>query len=135
MDYADIRGRLLSRPEAQEDFPFAPDIAVMKIKGKMFATLSTGKTLDGQASCPHINLKCDPEQALMLRDIFPAVIPGYHMNKRHWNTLVLDGSIPAGEVQRMLEHSYSLVVKGLTKVQRTALELSYSAQELHPQHH
>jgi predicted DNA-binding protein (MmcQ/YjbR family) len=124
VDYGSARQYLLSRPEAWEDFPFGPDVAVMKVKGKMFATLGrTGK--EGR-----MNLKCDPEEALMLRDVFDAVLPGYHMNKKHWNTIVLDGSIIVGEIERMIDRSYGLVVKSLPRVERQALILQYGEQQL-----
>ncbi|GAB5415670.1 MAG: MmcQ/YjbR family DNA-binding protein [Congregibacter sp.] len=116
MNYDDARDYLLSQPEAWEDTPFGPDVAVMKVIDKMFATLSLDKGI-GQ-----MNLKCDPDEALMLRDIFPAVRPGYHMNKRHWNTVVLDGSVPRGEIERMVENSYALVVAGLPATKRKALQ-------------
>ena len=62
-----------------------------------------------------MNLKCDPDEAVMLRDIFPAVIPGYHMNKSFWNSIILDGSIPKGEIERMIDNSFNLVVSKMTK--------------------
>ena len=77
------------------------------------------------------NLKCDPNHALELRDIFDAVKPGYHMNKKHWNSVYLDGSLPIGELCRMVDHSYAMVLKGLTKQQRSMLELRYSHQALY----
>ncbi len=125
MDYTTTRNYLLSRPEAMEDFPFYPHVAVFKVCGKMYATLSMDKADDG-SSAAHMNLKCDPEEAQMLRDIFTAVKAGYHMNKRHWNTVILDGSVPDGEVQRMIDRSYGLVLKGMTRKQRLPLELKYS---------
>ena len=125
MEYASARSYLLSRPEALEDFPFGPDVAVMKINGKMFATLAEEKGV------ARMNLKCDPEQAIMLRDIFDAVQPGYHMNKRHWNTVVLDGSIPRGEIERMVDHSYGLVVSKLPKSERQALEIRHGKDAIY----
>lgn len=125
MDGKSTHSYLMSKPETEEDFPFGPDVAVFKIKGKMYATLS-----DNEGTY-HMNLKCVPDQAIQLRDIFPSVIPGYHMNKKHWNTVILDGSIPEGEIQRMIDHSYSLVVRGLTKKQRQALELSFGQEALY----
>lgn len=141
--YAQARNWLLDFPDTVEDFPFGPEVAVFKVKGKMFATLSLGKATpsanthiasinDVQASdectkgcskedsneCSKkywMNLKCDPHEAVMLRDVFSAVIPGYHMNKQHWNTVILDGSLPAGELQRMIKHSFMLVVNKLPK--------------------
>ncbi len=97
----------------------------MKIDSKMFATLVD------TADDARMNLKCDPDEAVMLRDIFPAVLPGYHMNKRHWNTIVLDGSIPRGEIERMIDRSYGLVVKSLRKAQRQALEIRHGKEALY----
>jgi predicted DNA-binding protein (MmcQ/YjbR family) len=125
MDYQQARHHLLQRPEAFEDFPFGPDTAVMKVKGKMFATLSYNKTSAA------MNLKCDPDEAVMLRDIFEGVLPGYHMNKKHWNTILLDGSVPRPEIERMIDRSYGLVVKGLKKVEREALLLAYGPDEVY----
>ena len=130
MDYQSARDYLMSRPEAVEDFPFYPDVAVFKVLNKMYATLSMDKD-DAGEPVAHMNLKCDPDEAVMLRDIFTAVKPGYHMNKRHWNTVILDGSIPRGEIERMIDRSYGLVVKGLTRKQRQPLELKYSPNELY----
>ncbi|WP_296061575.1 MmcQ/YjbR family DNA-binding protein [uncultured Amphritea sp.] len=125
MDYQTARTYMLSRPEAWEDFPFYPHIAVMKVRNKMFATLSVENDI------ARMNLKCDPAEAQMLRDIFSAVLPAYHMNKRHWNTVVLDGSIPAGELERMIDRSYGLVVKGMTRKERLPLELRYGCEVLY----
>jgi predicted DNA-binding protein (MmcQ/YjbR family) len=125
VNYENARSYLLSKPEAIEDFPFGPEVAVMKIGGKMFATLTEK---DGLAST---NLKCDPHEALMLRDIFSAVKPGYHMNKLHWNTVVLDGSVPVGEIERMIDRSYALVVKNLRKTERLALEIRHGNTALY----
>jgi predicted DNA-binding protein (MmcQ/YjbR family) len=125
MDYQQAKQYLLSKPEAVEDYPFGEDVLVPKIYNKMFATLSFN---DGIAN---MNLKCNPEEALALRDIFEAVKPGYHMNKKHWNTLVLDGSIPEGEIKRMIDRSYGLVVKSLKASERKALELRYGIDELY----
>lgn len=121
MDYQAARDYLLSRPEAVEDFPFGPGVAVFKVKGRMFATLGVENTV------ARTNLKCDPDEAQALRDIFSGVLPGYHMNKKHWNTVLLDGSVPDGEIERMMDRSYGLVVKGLRKVEREALELAYGS--------
>lgn len=125
MDFTTCRDYFLSKPEAGEDFPFYPDVAVFKVKGKMFATLSID---DGLARC---NLKCEPNEALMLRDVFPAVKPGYHMNKRHWNTVLLDSSIPQGEIERMIDNSYALVIRKLPRLQRQGLELKYGRHALY----
>jgi predicted DNA-binding protein (MmcQ/YjbR family) len=99
-----------------EERPFGPDALVYKVMGKMFALIAW------QETPLRITLKCDPDEALFLRDVYTAVRPGYHMNKRHWNTIVVDGSIPQKEFLRMIDDSYALVVKGLTKAQRQMLE-------------
>ncbi|WP_160178519.1 MmcQ/YjbR family DNA-binding protein [Paraglaciecola mesophila] len=121
---------LLDFPETIEDFPFGPDVAVYKVKGKMFATLAFGAvSRHNQASEAddkqeyRMNLKCDPQEAIMLRDVFSAVLPGYHMNKQHWNTVILDGSLPEGELQRMILNSYKLVVNKLPKKEQMSLLL------------
>lgn len=116
MNYEQAEAYLLSQPEAIKDFPFGPDVAVFKIREKMFATLGIEKGV------ANMNLKCDPDEALALRDIFAAVKPGYHMNKKHWNTIVLDGSIPTGQIELMIDQSYDLVVSKLTKAQRISLQ-------------
>jgi predicted DNA-binding protein (MmcQ/YjbR family) len=116
LTYDQARQYLLSQPEAWEDFPFGPDVAVFKVLDKMFATLGV------EEGIARINLKCDPQEALMLRDIFVAVQPGYHMNKRHWNTVLLDGSIPTGELERMMDNSYALVLAGISSQKRNALQ-------------
>jgi predicted DNA-binding protein (MmcQ/YjbR family) len=99
-----------------EDYPFGDDVAVFKVFGKMFALVM----LDGDTG--FVNLKCDPDLAIELRHRYPAVRPGYHTNKRHWNSVDLDGSIPADELREMIEHSYELVVKGLPRAARGRLD-------------
>jgi predicted DNA-binding protein (MmcQ/YjbR family) len=116
---------LAGKPESELDFPFGPDAAVYKVKDKILAIAGSFR---GKSS---VNLKCDPDQASALRDIFEGVIPGYHMNKKHWNTVLLDGSVPDGEIERMIDHSYGLVVKSLSKTQRKALELQYGKEALY----
>ncbi|WP_430460309.1 MmcQ/YjbR family DNA-binding protein [Thalassolituus sp. LLYu03] len=125
MTFADLRAYLLSRPEALEDFPFGPEAYVYKVQGKMFALLYEK---DGQLS---VNLKCEPLQAQQLRDVFAAVTPGYHMNKTHWNTVRVNGDVPAPELERMIDHSYARVLKSLTRAQRTFLETRYPADQLY----
>jgi predicted DNA-binding protein (MmcQ/YjbR family) len=104
-----LRGQLLALPGAVEDYPFGPEYLVCKVGGKMFALIALSD------DPLRLNLKCDPEHAEVLRGYYPAVRPGYHMNKRHWNTVVLDGSIPADEILSMAEDSYRLVVNSLPK--------------------
>ena len=113
---------LLSKGQVKLDFPFGEGVKVFKVKNKMFATLSLGKMgkgdgndLSSENSDHWMNLKCDPDEAVMLRDIFAAIIPAYHMNKRLWNTIILDGSIPQGEIERMIDNSFKLVISKMTK--------------------
>jgi len=105
----------MSRPGAGEDMPFGDSVVVFKVAGKMFGLLSLDEIP------PTINLKCDPDRALHLRDTYPAVQPGYHMNKKHWNTITADGSIPRTELLALIDHSYDLVVAGLPRAQRAEL--------------
>ncbi len=99
-----------------EDFPFGEETLVIKVAGKAFVL--TNITDD----TPSVNLKCDPELALELRARYDAVQPGYHMNKRHWNTVTIDGSIPDEEILGMIDHSFDRVVAGLTKADRERLK-------------
>ena len=121
---------LLTKPESIEDYPFGPDVAVFKVKGKMFATLAYSNIeIEGKKQKQaRMNLKCNPDQALMLRKIFSAVIPGYHMNKKHWNTICLDGSIPASEIKSMINHSFGLVINSLKVAEKNAMRIKYGAQ-------
>lgn len=121
MNFSETKAYFLQKPEAELDYPFGPAVAVFKIHNKMFATLSE---TEGK---PFSNLKCDPEEALMLRDLFPEVIPGYHMNKKHWNTVELAGNLPRSEIERMIDNSYTLVVKSLPKKVRQSLEIKYGS--------
>jgi predicted DNA-binding protein (MmcQ/YjbR family) len=98
-----------------EDYPFGDDVAVFKVGGKMFALVP----LDGEPAS--VSLKCDPDWALSLRERYPAVRPGYHLNKRHWNTVELDGTVEDAELHEMIEHSYELVVRSLPRHQRDRL--------------
>ena len=121
MDHQQVLLYLLSKPEAVEELPFGPDVSVLKVKHKMFATMSLGKGDEKNANLWWVNLKCDPQEAVMLRDIFPAIIPGYHMNKLHWNTVKLDNSIPYREMLRMIDNSYNLVVSNMSKMDQQSL--------------
>jgi predicted DNA-binding protein (MmcQ/YjbR family) len=103
MDLPDVIAHILSKPGAEETTPFGPDTLVYKVGGKMFA-LTTPDEYPAR-----LNLKCDPERAIALRDEYESIIPGYHMNKRHWNTLVLDGGVPSRLVLELIDHSYELV--------------------------
>jgi predicted DNA-binding protein (MmcQ/YjbR family) len=110
-----VIGACSAKPGTVEDYPFGDQVAVFKVAGKMFALVPLGET---PAS---ISLKCDPELAAFLRNRYTAVTPGYHLNKRHWNTMTLDGSVPDDEVLELIDHSYDLVVARLTRAQRNQL--------------
>ena len=115
MQLENLRKILLERKATTEETPFGPQALVYKVMGKMFALIAW------EEDPISISLKCDPDFALALRAQYPAVIPGYHMSKKHWNTVTLDGSIPEGEILGMIDDSYDLVVKGLKKVDREKL--------------
>lgn len=125
MDPKVIEGYLLSKPEAVVSYPFGDDVQVFKVKNKMFATLSLGKMGKSEDETNNwwLNLKCDPDEAVALRDIFDSVIPGYHMNKKMWNTIILDGSVPNGELERMMDNSFRLVVENMPKKDQQSILL------------
>lgn len=115
---------MLAKHKTSEYFPFGPDVAVFRVVDKMFATLARGRVSDqrpGGDQHMWLNLKCEPAEAQILRDIFPSIIPGYHMNKANWNTLILDGSIPDGEIERLIDLSYRLVVQSLPKYKQEGI--------------
>jgi predicted DNA-binding protein (MmcQ/YjbR family) len=112
---AELRGWCLAHPGAGEDFPFTPDHSVFKVRGKMFAISALArKPLE-------VSVKCEPELAVELRNSYAAIRPGYHLNKRHWNTITLDGSLPDRFVRDLIEDSYDLVVSALPKRVREEL--------------
>lgn len=115
MNPESLREYCLNLPAVTEEFPFDEQTLVFKVKGKMFALTD----VDSFAS---ITLKCDPERAIELREQHDSILPGYHMNKQHWNTVLLDGSLPDNLVKELILHSYQLVVAGLPKRIREALE-------------
>jgi predicted DNA-binding protein (MmcQ/YjbR family) len=104
MNIETLRDYCLSKKDVTESFPFGEDTLVFKVNEKIFALAN----LDGDLS---VNLKCDPSIAIELRERYASVIPGYHMNKKHWNTVLLDGSIPDKEVFAWIDHSYNQVFK------------------------
>jgi predicted DNA-binding protein (MmcQ/YjbR family) len=112
MELSEIVEHCRIKRGVSEDFPFDLETLCIRVGGKIFLLT------DINSKPLRINLKCDPLIALDLRDEFEAVTPGYHMNKVHWNTVVLDGSVPKERVQWMIDHSYDLVLKGLRKVDR-----------------
>ena len=115
MNPAELRDRCLSFTEAEETFPFGPETSVFKVGGKMFALSQLG--MDSL----RVSLKCEPGLAEGLRGAHAAVLPGYHLNKRHWNTVVIDGSLPDEAIRDMIEDSYDLVVSKLPRARRRAL--------------
>ncbi len=117
MDLPDAIEYCLSRPGAEETTPFGPDALVYKVGGKMFAL-----TMPDDFPA-RINLKCDPERAVLLREEYESITPGYHMNKRHWNTVTLDGSVPSSLLRELIDLSHELVVASLPKAVRAKLRL------------
>ena len=109
MNLEQFREYCLRKPCATEGTPFGPTVLVFKVSGKMFALAA----LDEVPT--RVNLKCDPDLALELRDRYEQVTPGYHMNKKHWNTVEIEGGIPDAELRKMIDHSYDLVAKALPK--------------------
>jgi predicted DNA-binding protein (MmcQ/YjbR family) len=115
MTFSELRAYCASKHGAEETFPFGETVLVFKVAGKMFA-------LTGLDTLPlSVNLKCDPDRAIELRERYAAVQPGYHMSKVHWNTVELDGSVPAREIRSWIDDSYDLVVKSLKPAARDAL--------------
>jgi predicted DNA-binding protein (MmcQ/YjbR family) len=103
MNIETLQQYCLSKPDVEETLPFGPDTLVYKVNGKVF--LLTG--LDSVDF--RFNVKCDPDKALELREEFPCVLPGFHMNKKHWNTIVVDGSVSSRQLKEWIDHSYDLV--------------------------
>jgi predicted DNA-binding protein (MmcQ/YjbR family) len=115
MTYDELRAHLLSFPDAVEETPFGPEALVFKVCGKMFALLMVG------SDPPRMNLKCVPETALRLRADYASIQPGYHMNKKHWNTVIADGTVPRELLEDLMEASWTLVVSGLRRRDRVRL--------------
>jgi predicted DNA-binding protein (MmcQ/YjbR family) len=111
----EARAACAGKRGAVETYPFGTDTAVYKVGGKMFALLPRG------AEPPRMSLKCDPEWSEVLRNAYAAVEPGYHLNKKHWNTIILDGSLSDDELEELIGHSYELVVDSLPKRVRATL--------------
>jgi predicted DNA-binding protein (MmcQ/YjbR family) len=114
MDIESLRAYCLSLPGVTEDLPFGPDTLVFRIRSKIFL-------LTGMESPLAFNVKCDPEKAIQLREEFQCVQPGYHMNKKHWNTIKADGSVSDALLISWIDHSYQTVVGGLPKKEQMAL--------------
>ncbi|MBR9919199.1 MAG: MmcQ/YjbR family DNA-binding protein [Bacteroidetes bacterium] len=116
MHLDEFREYCLKKKGVTEELPFGPDTLVFKVMGKMFA--ATGLDSDIFTA----NLKCDPERAVQLREQHPEIQPGYHMNKKHWNTVSFEGSLNNSLLLELIDHSYDLVVSRLTKKLRTELD-------------
>ncbi len=117
MNIEELRSHCLSKKGTTEEFPFDDVTLVFKVSGKMYALTN----LDGDLS---INLKCDPERAIELREEYEAILPGWHMNKKHWNTVKIDGRLKPDFIKEMIDHSYDLVISKLTKKQKEELQNS-----------
>jgi predicted DNA-binding protein (MmcQ/YjbR family) len=115
MDIERFRSYCLSKKGVTEEFPFDENTLVFKVMGKMFTATDVNEFVS-------INLKADPEKSILLQEAWPAVQPGYHMNKRHWITVAMDGTIPDPLIMSWIDESYDLVAAGLTKSLKSALE-------------
>ena len=116
MHLEELRDYCLLKKGVEEGFPFGEDTLVFKVMGKMFL-------LSGINSLPvQFNVKCNPEKAIELRENYSCVLPGYHMSKQHWNTIICDGSVSRKQLEEWVDDSYNLIVSSLTKKLKTELE-------------
>ncbi|MBN2044974.1 MAG: MmcQ/YjbR family DNA-binding protein [Anaerolineales bacterium] len=115
MTYEKLDAYCLSKPGTRATYPFDETARVYKVLDKMFALIPE------DADSLRINLKCDPDDALALRALYQAIIPGYHMNKQHWNTVLIDGSLPNDLLFELIDHSYDLVVAKMSKAKQQQL--------------
>ena len=118
MDEQQLRAYVLAKPAAEGGYPFGPGAFVVKVGGKMFALLSEDESPDT------ISLKVEPTEGELLRGQYPTIIPGYHLNKRHWITATIDGSLPPDLLPALVDDSYDLVVASLTRAKRDAIRAS-----------
>jgi len=110
----EVRAACAALAGVTSDYPFGPEVQIFRVGGKIFSLLSE--------TSPSVSLKCDPGLAEILRQSFQAIVPGYHLNKRHWNTVSLDGSVPDAQVRELIQHSYDLVLASLPKKQRASIK-------------
>jgi predicted DNA-binding protein (MmcQ/YjbR family) len=115
MNIETLRDYCLKKPGVSESFPFDQDTLVFKVGGKLFALVNVDRF-------ESVNLKCDPEQAVQLRERYHDVLPGYHMNKKHWNTVNFFGYVPDQLIYELIDHSYNLVFAGLSKKEQTSIQ-------------
>jgi predicted DNA-binding protein (MmcQ/YjbR family) len=116
MDIEQLRSYCLAKPGVEETLPFGPDVLVFKVMSKLFLLCP----LDTERL--QFNVKCDPDLAIELREQYNSVIPGYHMNKKHWNTVMVDGSIPVKKLKEWIDHSYTVVANSLPAKLKQALK-------------
>ena len=124
MDYQNLVDYLMSKKGVTKDMPFDFETLCFRVVQKIFALMAW------QDDPIVISLKCDPAEAVILRQTYPGITPGYHMNKKHWNTVVIDDRIPEFEIKHMIDNSYDLVVKGLSQEEKRRLNLSASDDQL-----
>lgn len=117
MNVEDLRDYCLLKPGTTEEFPFDNETLVFKIGGKIFLLI---RLAPGNS----FNVKCDPERAVMLREQYTEIVPGFHMNKKHWNTVYMDGNLKTDLLKELIDHSYELVLAGFSKNQREIFGLS-----------
>jgi predicted DNA-binding protein (MmcQ/YjbR family) len=117
MNIESVREYCLSKKRVTESLPFGDSTLVFKVFDKMFALVNLDESLS-------VNLKCDPEKAIELRENYSAVLPGYHMNKTYWNTVMIDGTLPDKLIKEWIDHSYEEVIKGLPKIKQLELKKS-----------
>ncbi len=117
MDIEQVRSHCLAKASVTEDFPFNEDVLVFRVGGKIFLLVDLERVPTA------INLKCDPARAIALRERYEEVKPGYHMNKKHWNTIELEGGVPDAALLEWIDHSFDLVAASLRKKDREALGL------------
>jgi predicted DNA-binding protein (MmcQ/YjbR family) len=110
LDHKTVEDYILSMPNSVRDYPFGEEVAVYKVNEKMFALIQEGK------APVRVSLKCDPQLSVLLREKYESVMPGYHLNKKHWNTVIVSGQLPWEEVQGLILHSYNLVAEVDTTV-------------------
>ncbi len=116
MNIEELREYCLNKKGVEESCPFGPDALVFKVVGKVFLITELNKTPLS------INVKCDPEKAIELREKYGCVLPGYHMNKKHWNTIIADGSVKDELLKEWINHSYQLIVEKLTRKEKEVLK-------------
>ena len=116
MTLEEIRHYCRAKKGSTEELPFGPSVLVFKVIGKMFALLAW------EVNPLWVSLKCDPDRAVGLRAAYPAIRPAYHMNKKHWNMVCLDNSLSRDQIEELVDHSYDLVVKKLSRNKRKSIE-------------